>query len=120
MLIGAEQERPYERPPLSKGFLLGKDDKSKIYVHEESWYQQHDVDLRRGVAAVAVDRGARQISLAGGEIVRYDKLLFTTGASPRRRTCRVVISTACCTCARWAIPSGLWTRSAPLAGQADG
>ncbi len=84
VLIGAEQERPYERPPLSKGFLLGKDDKSKIYVHEESWYQQHDVDLRRGVAAVAVDRGARQISLAGGEIVRYDKLLFTTGASPRR------------------------------------
>ncbi len=84
VLIGAERERPYERPPLSKGLLLGKDDKSKIYVHEESWYEQHDVDLRRGITAVAVDRGAHQISLANGEVVGYDKLLITTGASPRR------------------------------------
>ncbi|HUK67564.1 MAG TPA: FAD-dependent oxidoreductase [Streptosporangiaceae bacterium] len=84
VLIGAEQERPYERPPLSKGLLLGKDDKGTIYVHEESWYDQHDVDLRRGVAAVAVDRGAHQISLADGEVIGYDKLLITTGAAPRR------------------------------------
>jgi 3-phenylpropionate/trans-cinnamate dioxygenase ferredoxin reductase component len=84
VLIGAERERPYERPPLSKGLLLGKDDKSKIYVHEESWYEQHDVDLRRGITAIAVDRGAHQISLANGEVVGYDKLLITTGASPRR------------------------------------
>ena len=70
VLVGAEQERPYERPPLSKGFLLGKDDKSTIYVHEESWYEKHDVDLRRGVAAVAIDRGARRIELANGEVRR--------------------------------------------------
>ncbi len=84
VLVGTEQERPYERPPLSKGFLLGKEDKSKIYVHEESWYEKHDVDLRRGVAAAAIDRGTRRIELPNGEFVGYDKLLITTGASPRR------------------------------------
>ena len=46
VLIGAEAERPYERPPLSKGYLLGKDEKSSIYVHEEGWYAEHEVDLR--------------------------------------------------------------------------
>jgi len=84
VLVGAEQERPYERPPLSKGFLLGNEDKSKIYVHEESWYEKHDVDLRRGVTAAAIDRGTRRIELANGDSVGYGKLLITTGASPRR------------------------------------
>ncbi len=84
VLVGAEHERPYERPPLSKGFLLGKDDKSKIYVHEEGWYEAHDVDLRRGVAAVAIHRDAHRVELANGDVIGYDKLLITTGASPRR------------------------------------
>ena len=48
VLLGEENERPYERPPLSKGYLLGKDEKSSIYVHEEGWYAEHDVDLRLG------------------------------------------------------------------------
>src|SRR5260370_14855600 len=58
VLIGDEQQRPYERPPLSKGFLLGKDEKSSVYVHEEGWYAEPDVDLRLGVAATAIDRSA--------------------------------------------------------------
>src|SRR5262249_60273642 len=41
ILLGSETERPYERPPLSKGYLLGKEDKSVIYVHEEAWYAGH-------------------------------------------------------------------------------
>ena len=45
VLVGQEAERPYERPPLSKGFLLGKAAKSSIYVHEDSWYPAHGVDL---------------------------------------------------------------------------
>ena len=49
VLLGTETERPYERPPLSKGYLLGKDEKSTIYVHEEGWYASNDVDLRLGV-----------------------------------------------------------------------
>jgi 3-phenylpropionate/trans-cinnamate dioxygenase ferredoxin reductase subunit len=84
VLLGEEQERPYERPPLSKGYLLGKDDKSSIYVHEESWYAEHDVDLRLGVTATALDIGARQVRLAGGGTVGYDRALLATGATPRR------------------------------------
>jgi NADPH-dependent 2,4-dienoyl-CoA reductase/sulfur reductase-like enzyme len=84
VLLGDEQERPYERPPLSKGYLLGKDEKSSIYVHEEGWYAEHDVDLRLGVTATAIDLGARRVGLAGGGTVGYDRLLLATGAFPRR------------------------------------
>ena len=84
VLLGEEQERPYERPPLSKGYLLGKDDKASIYVHEESWYADHDVDLRLGVTATALDVGARRVALADGGTVGYDRLLLATGAAPRR------------------------------------
>jgi 3-phenylpropionate/trans-cinnamate dioxygenase ferredoxin reductase component len=84
VLLGEERERPYERPPLSKGYLLGKDEKSSIYVHDESWYGENDVDLRLGVTATRVDLGAREVVLADGGTVGYDKLLLTTGAAPRR------------------------------------
>jgi NADPH-dependent 2,4-dienoyl-CoA reductase/sulfur reductase-like enzyme len=84
VLIGDEDQRPYERPPLSKGYLLGKDGRDSIFVHEEGWYAEHDVELRLGTAVTAIDRDARRVALAGGETVGYDKLLITTGASPRR------------------------------------
>ncbi|MBO0775752.1 MAG: FAD-dependent oxidoreductase, partial [Actinobacteria bacterium] len=84
VLLGHETERPYERPPLSKEFLQGKEDKSVIYVHDESWYGDHDVDLRLGVAAASIDLGQQQVLLADGSSVSYDALLLTTGASPRQ------------------------------------
>src|SRR4249919_1679954 len=84
ILLGGETERPYERPPLSKGYLLGKDDKSVIYVHEEGWYAEHDVDLRLGVTVTSVDPAGRTVTTADGESVGYDRLLLATGASPRR------------------------------------
>ncbi len=84
VLIGAEEEFPYERPPLSKGYLLGKASRDSIFVHDDGWYAGHHVDLRRGVTATSIDRSARRIVLAGGDSVPYDRLLITTGASPRR------------------------------------
>ncbi len=84
VLIGTEDERPYERPPLSKGYLLGKEPRDSIFVHADDWYAAHDVDLRRGVTATSIDRPGRRVGLAGGESVPYDRLLITTGASPRR------------------------------------
>src|ERR1700728_1906230 len=65
VLIGDEAERPYERRPLSKGYLRGKDEKSAIYVHGSSWYADHDVDLRLGVTVTAIEPAARPVSLAG-------------------------------------------------------
>jgi len=84
VLLGEEHELPYERPPLSKGYLLGKEDRSSIFVHEESWYAENAVDLRLGVRVTALDPGARQVSLDDGGTVAYDRLLLATGASPRR------------------------------------
>jgi 3-phenylpropionate/trans-cinnamate dioxygenase ferredoxin reductase subunit len=84
VLLGDERERPYERPPLSKGYLLGKDDKASIYVHEEAWYAANEVDLRLGVTATALDLSARQVVLADGGTVGYDRVLLATGAAPRR------------------------------------
>ncbi len=84
VLIGDENERPYERPPLSKGYLLGKEARDSIFVHDAGWYAEHDVDLRLGTTVAAIDRAARRVTLDSGETVGYDKLLISTGASPRR------------------------------------
>ncbi|MFD6938378.1 NAD(P)/FAD-dependent oxidoreductase [Streptomyces goshikiensis] len=84
VLIGAERERPYERPPLSKGYLLGTQEREQAYVHPERWYTEHDVDLRLGATATALDTAARRVTLADGGRVDYAKLLLTTGSAPRR------------------------------------
>jgi 3-phenylpropionate/trans-cinnamate dioxygenase ferredoxin reductase subunit len=84
VLLGEEDERPYERPPLSKGYLLGKEEREKIFVHEPGWYQENRVELRRGTRVTGIDREGRDVELAGGERLRYDKLLLTTGSVVRR------------------------------------
>lgn len=84
VLIGAELDRPYERPPLSKGFLAGTSAKDEIYVHAASWYAEQDVDLRLGTRATALDTAAHTLTLDGGESLGYSKLLLTTGSTPRR------------------------------------
>jgi NADPH-dependent 2,4-dienoyl-CoA reductase/sulfur reductase-like enzyme len=84
VLIGTEDQYPYERPPLSKGYLLGKDDRDSIFPLAGGWYAEHGVDLRLGQTVTSIDRAGHRISLAGGESVPYDRLLITTGASPRR------------------------------------
>ncbi|MGH3388779.1 MAG: FAD-dependent oxidoreductase, partial [Actinomadura sp.] len=86
VLVGEEAERPYERPPLTKGFLLGKDEQDQTYVHDAGWYAEHEVETRFGVAAEALDRSAHEVRLADGERLRYDRALLTTGASVRRLT----------------------------------
>ncbi|HEY2522706.1 MAG TPA: FAD-dependent oxidoreductase [Streptosporangiaceae bacterium] len=82
VLIGHERHYPYERPPLSKGYLQGSEARDSIFVHEEGWYAEHGVDLRLGAGVTAIDRELRQLTLNTGETVGYDKLLLTTGATP--------------------------------------
>ncbi|TCO19639.1 3-phenylpropionate/trans-cinnamate dioxygenase ferredoxin reductase subunit [Kribbella steppae] len=84
VLVGDETELPYERPPLSKGYLLGKDERAKIYVHEERWYAEHAVELVLGRHVTLVDREAHEVELDTGDRIGYAKLLLATGASPRR------------------------------------
>lgn len=84
VLLGAEPYRPYERPPLSKGYLQGKDERDGVFVHPEGWYAEHDVDLRLDTEVAGLDRHAHELIAGHGDPLHYDKLLITTGASPRR------------------------------------
>ena len=84
MLVGTEAERPYERPPLSKEYLRGEAARETVYVHPESYYGEHDIELRLGRAAVELDPARRELVIDDGERLRYDRLLLTTGAEPRR------------------------------------
>jgi len=82
IVYGDEQHLPYERPPLSKGYLLGNDDIETAFVHSPDWYDEHDIDLRLGSSVTAIDLGAHHV-VAGSETQTYDKLLIATGSSPR-------------------------------------
>ncbi|MHB9861890.1 NAD(P)/FAD-dependent oxidoreductase [Streptomyces sp. YIM S03343] len=84
ILICDERDHPYERPPLSKGYLLGKEARDSVYVHELAWYARNDIELHLGQTVAAVDRSARTVRFGDGTIVRYDKLLIATGSEPRR------------------------------------
>src|SRR3954453_7985836 len=84
VLVGDEDERPYERPPLSKDYLRGESEREKAYVHPQGYYDEHDIELRTATTVESVDPGARTVSLAGGESLGYDRLLLATGAEARR------------------------------------
>jgi 3-phenylpropionate/trans-cinnamate dioxygenase ferredoxin reductase component len=84
VLIGSEPEQPYERPPLSKEYLRGESPREKARVHEEGFYESHDIELRTATTVTAVDTSAAEVELEGGERLGYDRLLLTTGAEPRR------------------------------------
>ena len=84
VLIGAEQERPYQRPPLSKEYLRGEAGREKVYVHDEGFYATHDIELRLGRTAVGLDVAGGELELDDGERLRYSRLLLATGAEPRR------------------------------------
>jgi 3-phenylpropionate/trans-cinnamate dioxygenase ferredoxin reductase subunit len=84
VLIGSEQVRPYERPPLSKDYLRGESGRDKVYVHDEDFYASQDIELWVGRTATRVDPSARHVTLDDGEVLGYDRLLLATGAEPRR------------------------------------
>jgi 3-phenylpropionate/trans-cinnamate dioxygenase ferredoxin reductase subunit len=83
VLVGAEDERPYERPPLSKDYLRGEAGRDRVYVHEESFYGDHDIELRLGRTAVDMNASLKEVALDDGERLGYDRLLLATGAEPR-------------------------------------
>jgi 3-phenylpropionate/trans-cinnamate dioxygenase ferredoxin reductase subunit len=84
VLIGEEPERPYERPHLSKGYLRGEADRRKIFVHDDTFYADQSIELRVDTRVTSVQPEHHTVVLNGDERVHYDRLLLTTGASPRR------------------------------------
>jgi 3-phenylpropionate/trans-cinnamate dioxygenase ferredoxin reductase subunit len=84
VLIGNETELPYERPPLSKGVLLGKDQTEVGQLHDRQWYDDNNIDLRLGTTVIALDTNARTVTLDDDSQVPYDELLIATGSRVRR------------------------------------
>ncbi len=82
-LIGAETAPPYQRPPLSKKYLLGEMDLERLYLRPESYYADQNITLRLGTTVQAIDTTAQTVSLPD-ETLSYDHLVLTTGASPIR------------------------------------
>jgi 3-phenylpropionate/trans-cinnamate dioxygenase ferredoxin reductase subunit len=84
VLVGAEPDRPYERPPLSKDYLRGEAERQTIYLQEDAgWYAEHDVELRPSTVVASLDVADGAVVLADGERVGYDRLLLATGAEPK-------------------------------------
>src|SRR6516225_10605389 len=79
VLIGREPGGPFGRPPLSKTYLRSEEDLDGWYVRPAAWYAEHDVQLRTGAVAVAVDPAAHTVALASGEELGYQKVLIATG-----------------------------------------
>lgn len=83
VLLGAEPHPPYERPPLSKGHLLGTAELESAFVNDAGWYDEHQVELRTGTEVTALDARGHRV-LVGATAQSYSKLLLATGCSPRR------------------------------------
>ncbi len=84
VLIGTEKSLPYERPPLSKGVLLGKDQTDVAQLHDQQWYDDNNIELRLGTTVTAIDSAAHTVTLDDGSQLSYSKLLIATGSRVRR------------------------------------
>jgi 3-phenylpropionate/trans-cinnamate dioxygenase ferredoxin reductase subunit len=84
VLVGEEAEPPYERPELSKGFLRRTIERAKLNVLPPEYWAENDVELLTSTRAESIDPGRREVVLAGGRRIRFDRLLLATGSSPRR------------------------------------
>jgi 3-phenylpropionate/trans-cinnamate dioxygenase ferredoxin reductase subunit len=82
-LIGEEPQPPYQRPPLSKGYLLGEMALERLYLRPESFYADQDITLRTGARVSAIDTAGQTVHL-GDELISYDELVLTTGSTPNR------------------------------------
>lgn len=81
-LIGAETALPYQRPPLSKAYLLGDMELERLFLRPESFYADNNITLRLGSRVTAIDLAAKSVSV-GDEVIAYDQLALTTGSDPR-------------------------------------
>jgi 3-phenylpropionate/trans-cinnamate dioxygenase ferredoxin reductase subunit len=83
VLIGDEAHAPYQRPPLSKGYLLGQVDAAQISLRPSAFFAKHEIALITGKRAIAIDRARRSVGFDDGSRVLYDHLVIATGARNR-------------------------------------
>lgn len=82
-LIGEEPSPPYQRPPLSKAYLMGEMEEERLWLRSAEYYAEYQISLRLGQTVSAINRAAKTVTV-GGDVVSYDTLALTTGSSPRR------------------------------------
>ena len=82
-LIGAEPVPPYQRPPLSKAYLMGEMALQRLFLRPEAFYGEQNIDLRLGQRVEAMDTAAQTVTVAG-EVLTYSDLVLTTGSEPNR------------------------------------
>jgi 3-phenylpropionate/trans-cinnamate dioxygenase ferredoxin reductase subunit len=82
-LIGEETAPPYQRPPLSKAYLMGEMEEERLWLRGPDFYAEHDITLRLGQRVSAIDPAVRTVTV-GGDVISYDELVLTTGSTPRR------------------------------------
>lgn len=82
-LIGGEPVPPYERPPLSKAYLLGESEKERLFLRPETIYAEKEITLKLGASVSAIDIRAKTVTV-GGEPMAYDQMALTTGSDPIR------------------------------------
>lgn len=82
-LVGEEPHLPYQRPPLSKGFVLDKQGMDEVELRPDAFYRDHRIDLRAGERVVAIDRAGKQVRLASGATMAYASLVLAVGARNR-------------------------------------
>ena len=83
-LVGAEPVPPYQRPPLSKAYLLGEMSEERLYLRPLEFYAEHGIELRLSAQAKTIDTAGRTVALSDGTTLQYDALVLTTGSTPRR------------------------------------
>src|SRR5215469_17334332 len=71
ILVGAEPERPYERPPLSKDYLRSESERENAYVHPEDFYARQEIELETGVTVTAIDPRLSRVTLDDGRTLGY-------------------------------------------------
>jgi 3-phenylpropionate/trans-cinnamate dioxygenase ferredoxin reductase subunit len=84
VVIGDEPHLPYQRPPLSKQYLLGEHGLEKVHLRPAKFYADQNITLKLGVRAESIDTSAHTVTTSAGETIAYDKLLIATGGRPRR------------------------------------
>jgi len=82
-MIGSEDVIPYQRPPLSKKYLMGEMSFDRLTFRPETWFAEHDVELRLSTFVEEIDRDAKTIRMQDGSVLEYEHLALTTGSTPR-------------------------------------
>src|SRR5919201_3154018 len=84
LLVGREPDPPYNRPPLSKGFMQGKESREDALFRPDEWWREQDIELLTRTSVLSLDTGSRVAKLSTQQEVSFDKALLATGANVRR------------------------------------